>query len=121
MLALDDCEYLVRNKLLPDQEFWEMTGFLWEGSSTYQGDCRTCMYLDPHTVLQQLVKTPERASTWALRMNCCALLLKQLIMLEIYGGSTINIREIMVSEYVLPRILARRQRPQRLVLLQTRN
>eukprot|EP00918_Siedleckia_nematoides_P093506 GHVU01205253.1.p1 GENE.GHVU01205253.1~~GHVU01205253.1.p1 ORF type:complete len:158 (-),score=17.59 GHVU01205253.1:227-700(-) len=37
---------------------------------------------------------------WVLRFNLCAMLYEQLLMLELYGGCTLNVDEIVVSHDV---------------------
>lgn len=81
----------------PREEFWETDNRRWEGSALYTGDT---MYLDPYAFLEPLYRPVTRFSEWVLRMNLCALLYEQLLMLELYGGCTLNVDEIVVPHNV---------------------
>eukprot|EP00919_Chromeraceae_sp_WS-2016_P026972 GHVR01064175.1.p1 GENE.GHVR01064175.1~~GHVR01064175.1.p1 ORF type:complete len:183 (+),score=16.37 GHVR01064175.1:250-798(+) len=77
------------------EELWQMDGILWEGSAAYRGDW---LYMDTYGFLKALRRRVCRYSDWVICMNLCRFLLEQLVMLELYGGSTINIDEIIVPD-----------------------
>lgn len=77
----------------PSREFWETTGRRWEGSAAYGGNT---LYVDPHAFLEALYRTIKQFLQWVLRMNLCAMLYEQLLMLELYEGCTLYVDEIVV-------------------------
>eukprot|EP00919_Chromeraceae_sp_WS-2016_P045762 GHVR01108893.1.p1 GENE.GHVR01108893.1~~GHVR01108893.1.p1 ORF type:complete len:132 (-),score=15.97 GHVR01108893.1:328-723(-) len=74
-----------------------MEGLQWEGSLAYKGDR---FVIDPHSMLQVLYRLVRQHSDWVLQTNLCSVLLEQLAMLQFYGGSTLNVDEIIVPEHV---------------------
>lgn len=81
----------------PAEELWEMERVQWEGSLAYKGDRYT---VDPYTFLPIFAKPSRRNGDWVLRMNIMQMLLDQLAMLQLYGGCTLNVDEVIVPGYV---------------------
>eukprot|EP00920_Eleutheroschizon_duboscqi_P003776 GHVT01008782.1.p1 GENE.GHVT01008782.1~~GHVT01008782.1.p1 ORF type:complete len:293 (+),score=-7.41 GHVT01008782.1:110-880(+) len=82
-----------------------MVNITWDGGPVYK--CETS-FLDPYVLMLVLTEKITLTSKWVLRMNACAFAYEQLRMLEVYGGCTINIQELLVPEevyYGLKRLL----------------
>lgn len=79
----------------PQEEVWEMPNIEWETNGTvekprYRGGWA---FMDPDALHAILAKSVLTQANWILRSGVISMILEQLVMLEIFGGCTLNIYE----------------------------
>eukprot|EP00919_Chromeraceae_sp_WS-2016_P074175 GHVR01175475.1.p1 GENE.GHVR01175475.1~~GHVR01175475.1.p1 ORF type:complete len:364 (+),score=47.64 GHVR01175475.1:900-1991(+) len=86
----------------PSAEMWEMPNIEWEPNGTvekprFRGGWA---FMDPYALHNILADSVYTQANWILRSGVISLILEQLVMLELFGGCTLNIHELKVTAEV---------------------